>query len=127
MFYTGLDPQTMEPVYVPKSAQEKFYQRTLLQYYKPENRRAVIEALIHSPPRGPDRLRTGLSGRAGQRIHPHPPAQASSAQNGGKSRWPADKQRPVPRHRPTGPRRGSVVTRDGVLTNDTRSPRQKRR
>ena len=48
MFYTGLDPQTMEPVYVPKTAEEKFYQRTLLQYWKPENRRLVIEALVRA-------------------------------------------------------------------------------
>ena len=37
MFYTGLDPYTMEPVYVPRSPQEKAEQRALLQYYKPEN------------------------------------------------------------------------------------------
>ena len=38
----------MEPVYVPKTAEEKFYQRTLLQYYKPENRHNVIQALIRA-------------------------------------------------------------------------------
>ena len=46
MFYTGLDPYTIEPVYVAKDPQEKAMQRVLLQYYKPENRRRVIEALI---------------------------------------------------------------------------------
>ena len=46
MFYTGLDPYTLEPVYVAKDPQEKAMQRVLLQYYKPENRRRVIEALI---------------------------------------------------------------------------------
>jgi len=45
MYYTGLDPYTMEPVYVPKTAEEKAMQRALLQYYVPENRRKVIEAL----------------------------------------------------------------------------------
>lgn len=45
MFYTGLDPYTMEPVYVPKSAEEKKMQRALLQYYKPENREIVLAAL----------------------------------------------------------------------------------
>ncbi len=45
MFYTGLDPATMEPVFVPKSPEEKRLQRALLQYYKPENRRTIIEAL----------------------------------------------------------------------------------
>ena len=46
MFYTGLDPYTLEPVYVAKDPAEKAMQRVLLQYYKPENRRRVIEALI---------------------------------------------------------------------------------
>ncbi len=45
MFYTGLDPYTMEKVYVPRSAQEKAEQRALLQYYLPENREKVISAL----------------------------------------------------------------------------------
>ena len=45
MFYTGLDPYTMEEVYVPKTAEEKKMQRTLLQYFKPENRQIVISAL----------------------------------------------------------------------------------
>ena len=45
MFYTGLDPFTMEPVYVPKSPEEKAMQRALLQYYRPENRRLAAQAL----------------------------------------------------------------------------------
>lgn len=45
MFYTGLDPYTLEPVYVAKKPEEKAMQRVLLQYYKPENQRRVIEAL----------------------------------------------------------------------------------
>lgn len=46
MFYTELDPYTMKKVYVPKTAEEKGMQRALLQYFKPENRRRCIEALI---------------------------------------------------------------------------------
>ncbi len=45
MFYTGLDPYTMKPVYVPRTAQEKAQQRALLQYFKPENREIVLSAL----------------------------------------------------------------------------------
>ncbi len=45
MFYTGLDPYTLEPVYVAKDPKEKSMQRALLQYYKPENQRRIIEAL----------------------------------------------------------------------------------
>ncbi len=46
MFYTELDPYTLQPVYVAKNPAEKAMQRVLLQYYKPENQRKVIEALI---------------------------------------------------------------------------------
>ncbi len=46
MFYTGLDPYTLKPVYVPKSMAEKQLQRLLLQYYKPENHPAIRQALI---------------------------------------------------------------------------------
>ncbi len=46
MFYTGLDPMTMEPVYVPKTSEEKRTQRAMLQYYKPENKRLIINSLI---------------------------------------------------------------------------------
>jgi len=45
MFYTGLDPNTMERVYVPKTPVEKAQQRALLQYFKPENREIVLSAL----------------------------------------------------------------------------------
>ncbi len=45
MFYTGLDPYTMEPVYVPRSPKEKAEQRAMLQYFRPENRALVLEAL----------------------------------------------------------------------------------
>ena len=45
MFYTGLDPYTMESVYVPRTAREKAEQRALLQYFRPENKKIVLEAL----------------------------------------------------------------------------------
>ncbi|MBP1737613.1 MAG: Fe-S [Oscillospiraceae bacterium] len=45
MYYTGLDPRTMRPVYVPKDPQEKAMQRALLQWKRPEKRRLVQEAL----------------------------------------------------------------------------------
>ena len=45
MYYTGVDPRTMQPVYVPKSAHEKALQRALIQYRKPENYDLVREAL----------------------------------------------------------------------------------
>lgn len=45
MYYTGLDPYTMEEVYVAKSPHDKALQRALLQYYNPKNRDLVEEAL----------------------------------------------------------------------------------
>ncbi len=45
MFYTGLDPYTLQPVYVAKTPEEKAMQRALLQYFMPKNQRRVIEAL----------------------------------------------------------------------------------
>ena len=46
MYYTGLDPRTMKPVYVPRSPKEKAAQRALLQWNKPENRSMVRRALL---------------------------------------------------------------------------------
>lgn len=46
MFYCELDPYTLEPVFVAKKREDKAAQRALLQYYRPENRRMIIEALI---------------------------------------------------------------------------------
>ena len=46
MYYTGLNPLTLEKVYVPKSYKEKNMQRALLQYRKKENYEIVKEALI---------------------------------------------------------------------------------
>lgn len=45
MFYTGLDPYTMEPVFVPRTKEDKAMQRALLQYFKPENKAIVEKAL----------------------------------------------------------------------------------
>ena len=46
MYYTGLDPRTMEKVYVPKTPEEKRMQRALLQYRKKENYPIVKAALM---------------------------------------------------------------------------------
>lgn len=45
MYYTGLDPRTMEPVYVAKNPHEKAMQRALIQYRNPKNYDLVAEAL----------------------------------------------------------------------------------
>ena len=45
MFYTGLDPRDMTPVYVPRDPEEKAMQRALMHYFKPYNRQLVLKAL----------------------------------------------------------------------------------
>ncbi len=45
MFHTGLDPFTMEEVYVPVTRTEKKMQRVLLQFRNPDNREMVEQAL----------------------------------------------------------------------------------
>lgn len=45
MYYTELDPRTMEPIYVAKSPHEKAMQRALIQYKNPKNYHLVYQAL----------------------------------------------------------------------------------
>ena len=46
MYYTGIDPFTMDKVYVPRDPHEKAMQRALMQYKKPNNYALVREALL---------------------------------------------------------------------------------
>lgn len=48
MFYTGLDPYTLDEVHVPRSSEEKAMQRALMQYFQPKNRKLVEQALIRA-------------------------------------------------------------------------------
>ncbi|MBR5501908.1 MAG: DUF3362 domain-containing protein, partial [Oscillospiraceae bacterium] len=45
MYYTGLDPRTMQPIYIPRDPREKHLQRALMQYRLPQNAPLVREAL----------------------------------------------------------------------------------
>ena len=45
MFYTELDPYTMQPVYVAKSYEDKMMQRALMRYFAPENKETVLKSL----------------------------------------------------------------------------------
>ncbi len=45
MYYTGVDPRTMQPVYVTTNPHEKAMQRALIQYRNPKNYDLVVEAL----------------------------------------------------------------------------------
>ena len=52
MYYTGVDPRDMKPVYVPKNPHEKAMQRALIQYRDPKNYDLVLEALKKSGTHG---------------------------------------------------------------------------
>ena len=45
MYYTGLNPFTMEEIYTAKTSEEKAQQRALLQYFLPQNKQIVLSAL----------------------------------------------------------------------------------
>lgn len=45
MYYTGVDPKSLEPVYVSRNPHEKAMQRALIQYRNPKNYELVVEAL----------------------------------------------------------------------------------
>ena len=45
MYYSGIDPYTMEPVFVTRNPHEKAMQRALMQYTNPRNQALVLEAL----------------------------------------------------------------------------------
>lgn len=48
MYHTGVDPRTMEEVYIPKTKEEKAMQRALIQYRNPKNYNLVSKALIRA-------------------------------------------------------------------------------
>jgi len=98
MWYTEIDPRTMEPVYVAKSPHDKALQRALLQWKRPEMRRLVTEALHKAG-------RTDLIGyskeclirplHAGEKKEERPTAGKTTAKSGKKiAVKPADKKVP---------------------------------
>ena len=54
MYYTGVDPRNMQPIYVPRDPHEKAMQRALIQYRKPElapGQRGPAQGRPHRPHR----------------------------------------------------------------------------
>ena len=77
MYYTGLDPRTMDTVYVPTDPHEKAMQRALIQYRNPKNYYLVREALIAAHREdligsGPKCLIRAVPPRAGGHTAPPP-------------------------------------------------------
>lgn len=81
MYYTELDPYTMEKVYVPKTQKDKAMQRALLQYYLPKNRELVLEALKRAGRY--DLIGTGK----GCLAAPDPQTTGSPKGKGDKGKW----------------------------------------
>ena len=82
MYYTGLDPRTMEKVYVPTDPHEKAMQRALIQYRDPKNYYLVKEALLKAHREdligsGPKCLIRAVPPRVGD--HTLPPKKAGPA------------------------------------------------
>jgi len=70
MYHTGLDPMTLQPVYVAKSLRDRKAQRALLQFFKPENYFEVKQALLEAG-------RADLIGRGARCLIPEvPPPEA---------------------------------------------------
>ena len=81
MYYTGLDPRTMEKVYVPTDPHEKAMQRALIQYRDPKNYYLVREALLKAHREdligsGPKCLIRAVPPRPGKHLAPPPKAPA---------------------------------------------------
>ena len=96
MYYTELDPYTMERVFVPKTPSQKAEQRALLQYFKPENKAIVFKALkdcgrtdligsgpnclINAP--GYGNKQPNNSGRSRKKVNPKSPKHLRQKEDG---------------------------------------------
>ena len=90
MYYTGLDPRTMEKVYVPTDPHEKAMQRALIQYRNPKNYYLVKEALIKAHREdligsGPKCLIRAVPPRSGGSTAPMKPPVKNQKQSKGAS------------------------------------------
>ncbi len=101
MYYTGLDPRTMEKVYVPTDPHEKAMQRALIQYRDPKNYYLVREALLKAHREdligsGPKCLIRAVPPRPGKHLAPPPKAPAKVRPARGK---PVSGKKAIPRQK----------------------------
>ena len=101
MYYTGLDPRTMEKVYVPTNPHEKAMQRALIQYRDPKNYYLVREALLKAHREdligsGPKCLIRAVPPRPGKHLAPPPKAPAKVRPARGK---PVSGKKAIPRQK----------------------------
>ena len=130
MWYTGLDPRTMKPVFVPKTPHDKALQRALMQWRKPQNRKLVLEAL-HKTGREdligygkrclirPDKGNTPHGGEGGTKPDRSAPRKStrSGAARSEKSSAPAKRSGPAKRKagwaKPAAPKKGTKGRKRG--------------
>jgi radical SAM superfamily enzyme YgiQ (UPF0313 family) len=114
MFHTGLDPATMQPVFVARSPKQREEQRALLQYFLPQNYQLVRKALISAG-------REDLIGSRSECLIPARPPRfikRSPRTDQAADSWSANSSNAGYRH---AARRGAGRTRD--TTNPTRKPK----
>lgn len=106
MYYTGLDPRTMEKVYVPTDPHEKAMQRALIQYRDPKNYYLVKEALLKAHREdligsGPKCLIRAIPPRAGSHTAPPKKLPGKPAKKpGSPAKKPASGAKPRPNTKP---------------------------
>jgi uncharacterized radical SAM protein YgiQ len=99
MYYTGLDPMTGKPVYVPRASRERRMQKALLHFFKPENHNDVKAALIEAG-------RTDLIGEGPECLIPsRPPKQIEIAGKKPAGRTPRKPSAGYRPHRKTAKKR----------------------
>ena len=98
MFYTGMNPYTLEPVFVPRTKEEKAMQRAMLQYFLPQNHRLVVKGLKMAGRSdligyGPDCLVPPLQEerKSGSGSKKSPPVSGGKTSHGPKTGRPAGK------------------------------------
>ena len=118
MYYTGLNPLTMEPVYVPRNPHEKAMQRALIQFKDPKNYDLVKEALVKAG-------RTDLIGFVKECLIPprklagkKPSSQRKTAEEKGKAK-------PGHNHKNSGTRKEKYSSKS--VTKETVTKRGKRK
>lgn len=114
MFYTGLDPYTEKPIFVPKTREEKAEQRALLQYFRPENRQIVLSALRKAG-------RSDLIGY-GENCLIKPDAPQKNAHGAPKGKSAAQNKKPTP----TLGKRANVHTKPSAPKNTRSAPKKNR-
>ncbi len=94
MWYTGLDPYTLQPVFSAKSQREKLAQRMFFFWYKPEERRHIEQELKRLGMAALIPQLLGKSPRQRFTAEEHHPAHAERQQRGQETRKTENEEKP---------------------------------